>query len=193
MDWPYNYLLPVEDPNISPGDQTSIGSITGTLGTPASATWLNANLAIFVPFRLTSPMLVTGVWAFNGATAGGTTSIGVYSKDGIKLLSCASTTQTTINSITTMAISNVIIGPGLFYMAMSQSLSTSTYFRSALTAQFSKVVGCATMQTAHPLPSTATFGTVSGAYIPVFGITARSFVIGRLRLQTRLLQSTLGH
>ena len=176
MDWPYSISFPNDCPHVTPLDQCSIGTITGTLGVAASGTWLNANLAIYVPFRLSRSMVVTNMFAFNGATALGSTDLGIYSCDGVRLVHTGSTGQITINSITTVNVTSTIIGPGLFYMAMSQSLSTSTYFRSALTAQFSKVVGVATQQTAHPLPTVAVFGTVSGAYIPMFGLTCRSFV-----------------
>jgi len=177
MDWPYLYTLPNDCPHITPLDQTSIGSVVGTIGAAASGTWLNANLAYFVPFRLSRTMVAVNMFAFNGATAGGTTSMGIYTKDGVRLVNTVSTTQVTINSVTTVAITATTLGPGLFYMAMSQSLSTSTYFRStSLTAPLMQVVGCATMQTAHPLPTVAVFATVSTAWIPMFGLTCRAFV-----------------
>lgn len=177
MDWPYNYVLPTDDPTINPNDQCSIGSVVGTIGAAGSATWLNANLAIYVPFRLNHSIVAINMFAFNGATAATSTDLGVYDEYGVRLFHTGSTTQVTINSVTTIAITSTILGPGLFYMAMSQSGSSSTYFRSAsLTAQFSKVVGIATQQTAHPLPTVAVFATASAAYIPMFGLTVRSFI-----------------
>jgi hypothetical protein len=180
MDWPTKRDFANGWPHITPLGIESIGAGTGNLGTPAAATWRNANLAIYVPFRINTTIVLSYGFVYNGAAVAGGFDIGVYAENGSKICSTGSTTQTTVSSVTSAPLllataSSPIIGPGNYYMAISASNSTAQYYRMALGIQPSKTTGMAT-QVVFPLPATATFATISTAYVPCFGISSRSFI-----------------
>lgn len=179
MDFPYAIAFPNDCPHVTPLDQTSLGSVVGTIGAAASATIPVNGLAYYIPFRLTRTMVAVNAFVMNGATLATTNmiDIGIYSADGIRLVRTGTTAMasTPANAIQTIPLASTTIGPGLFYIAISATVTTTTWFRSALSAQLCKVVGMATQSTCSPLPTVATFATASAAVVPMFGITCRSF------------------
>lgn len=151
----------------------SIGAVTGTLGTPASATYPSANRAIYIPFRLMNAVRITKLWAYNGATANGNFDLGIYNADGVNLVSTGSTVQSGINAIQIVALGTPIrLGVGLFYMAIAASATTLTFFRVNQGTLLLATLGMALQNTAFPLPAAATFATydAGGVYpVPVIG------------------------
>ena len=180
-DWPFGPVLPDGNGTISPFGTESLGSV-GSVGAGASATWLNANLAIFIPFRISRTIIPTYGFVLNGSAVAGNWQVGVYDTNGMLICATVSSAQTTVSSISsavlfTATVSSPSIGPGVFYMAISLTNSTGTIYKAATPgATMMRIMGCAHMQTAAPLPATATFATISSGFFPYFGITVRSFV-----------------
>jgi len=182
-DWTSQLVLPSGIKTLSPRSAASIGGNSGgSLGTHASGTWPAANRAIFIPFRLTQTVTVTLMWVFNGATVNGNFDIGIYDKDGTRLVSNGVTAQVGVNQIQTVDITDTVIGPGLFYMALAFDNTVATVFRSNLAFRIAKVLGVAQMDNGYVggtgLVATASFAPVDHYSAFVYGLTVspRSFV-----------------
>ncbi len=175
--WPESLVLPTGLKTTTPFSLNSIGGnsyiATAALG---SAVWPLANRAYFVPVRLPRTILLTKMFVYNGAVLNGNLDIGIYSKDGARLLSSGATAQAGINSIqpidfTALAENIRQFGPGLIYMALAFDGIVATVFRSSLVlgAVGQRPLGMAQMAAAYPLPATAVFATITTNFVPVFG------------------------
>ncbi len=149
---------------------------SGGAAVAASAVWPTANSALFVPFCVRQPRLVQRLWWYNGATASGNVDCGIYSADGTLLVSAGSTAQGTINVLQSVDITDTLIGPGQFYMALVMDNITGTMFRATSNsgARIIRLLGTAMMATAFPLPAVATLASDTLAFMPVFGNNARA-------------------
>jgi hypothetical protein len=164
---------------ISPYSPFAMGVEYAALATaaPASVAHGTANLARFYPFVLSEPIMVVKMWWYNGATANGNTDIGIYDESGTKLLSMGNTAQGTINILQEVNVTDTWLGRGRFYMGLSSSSATATYFSNVISVQLSKMLGWAQMATANVLPATATYAAASSAIQPVFGLSGRTLVV----------------
>lgn len=175
-DWPLAPVFPAGLGHITPLSLESIGSASGGFSTPlASTTWGTANLAKYIPFRISQPYQVANAFCLNGATATGNVDIGIYDADGTRLASTGATALSGTTAIQTIALS-VLLGPGQFWLAMSCSASTTTFLASSYNANCMKAMGCYQQTSAHALPATATFATIVAATLYMFGITNQSVV-----------------
>lgn len=164
---------------ITPWSRWSIGKSplqpNTQMDATASAAWPSANLAIYVPFFTPVPFIAANMFTMNGATASGNIDIGIYAADGTRLVSKGSTAQAGTSQTQAFAVS-AVLAPGDYYMALAMDGTTGTAFRSAINARLAETLGCFTQAAAFPLPANATFAAYSQAYLPVFGVTSRSFV-----------------
>ena len=140
------------------------------LRTTASTAWPAANRAIFVPFILSSPMLVTQLFALIGAISSGNIDVGIYDRAGTKIVSSGSTVMGTINVLQLFNITDVVLGPGRYFMACAVANATGTVFAGASTARRYVAQGVCQQATAFPLQATATFAAAAAAFCPVIGV-----------------------
>ena len=173
-DWPpiETLLVPVE--KLTAFSMCSCGPLPH--GTVANAVWPAANLAIYIPFRVSAPVLVTQMFTTNGSTVAGNVDIGIYDVAGTRLVSSGATAQSGTSALQAYDITDTLLAPGQFYLACSLSDGTATIARVATSAQFLRAFGCAQEASAHPLPATATFATMAQAYLPIIGLTTESVV-----------------
>lgn len=143
--------------------------IVGAGSSPGSTAWPAANRAILIPFRI--PRIVTAYQMIVacGATAGGNFDCGIYDMFG-NLLVSGGTTARSPSSEVIVNITDTVLGPGRYYMALSAD-STDTFIATApAQAALVKAVGIRQASAAFVLPSTVTFETAASAYIPTFGV-----------------------
>lgn len=141
------------------------------------AAYPTANKAFYVPFTLYRPYLVKLLWCMNGATASGNVDVGIYSLDGTRIVSSGSTAQSGTSTIQTFDITDTLIGPGFFYMAIALDGTTGTLGRAApANAGVTRSLGVLEQTSAFALPSSATFALSTAVYIPHFGITNRTVI-----------------
>jgi hypothetical protein len=157
---------------ITPFSAWSLGGCGHDLHTLASAAWVNANRAIYVPFRIPMAVLCNQMFTYNGATASNNIDIGLYDHTGKRLVSMGSTAQSGTNAIQLFNIADLWLGPGLFYMAMAMDGATGTVFGSATyNIPDATGLGIAIQETAFALPATATFASpASSNRIPMMGL-----------------------
>lgn len=180
MDFPYAPTEPLV--TIHPYTLESLGPIPGILAglafrSTASAAYPTASLAIFVPFVLAKPILVKKLWCYNGTAVSGNVDVGIYDEQGTRLCSSGSTAQAGTSTLQEFNITDTVIGPGLFYLAIALDNTTGTLFRGTVTTvALLKQLGMFQQASAFALPATATFATVANDYIPVFGLSTRDVI-----------------
>jgi hypothetical protein len=162
---------------ISPDSFESIGAYLSHIaqgGTGSSAAWPLANLALFCPFDVYSPVTITEAYWENGATAGGNIDIGIYDEAGNRIVSLGTTARGSVSVlVTSTTLTATTLFPGRYYMAMSHD-GTSNIFGIAPTAGLLQAAGVCEMASAFPLPATATLAATTRAYLPKFGLLVKS-------------------
>lgn len=174
MDFPIDFT---HKPVIGCIGPESLGWIDTTL-TGASGSWPTANRAYFIPFTIRSPYRVRRMWWCNGSGGpSGNADAGVYTPSGRRLFSTGATARGASNILQSVALGTpYLLEPGLYYMGLSTSSAVGSYFRFAPGLIFEQMIGMAQVSSAHPLPATVTFGSVSDSFIPFMGIASASVI-----------------
>lgn len=132
----------------------------------ASTAWPAANRAIFVPVRIPVPVTVYYLSTGGGTGTTGNFDLGIYDAFGNKIVSLGSTAKAVASSELLGDITDTFLGPGLYYLAMAAD-STDAYQAVAPgNIGIAKMFGVREMETAFPLPATATFATIQASYVP---------------------------
>jgi hypothetical protein len=152
----------------------------GGIGSAGSITNPTQNAAIYVPFTVGHPIVVAQLWWQNGATANGNVDCGIFGEDGTLIVAAGATAQGTVNVIQAVNITDTPIGPGNYWMGLSSSSATATFFSTNLTIELARALGLLGEASAHPLPAVATFATIAAGnwngYLPVFGLTTNAVI-----------------
>lgn len=134
-----------------------------------SVAWPSANRALFIPFVISRPWRATQAVVGCGTTAGGNFDVGIYDYAG-NLLTSSGGIARAASSEVVAAFADVDLGEGLYYMAMAVSTTNTMMASAPAQAGLLKCCGVKEMASAYTLPSTATFATVSSAYLPHFTV-----------------------
>jgi len=135
----------------------------------SAVAWPLANRALFLPFRLPMPAMATRMCVGIGATTGNF-DVGIYDRFGNRLVSSGSQTKPTASAEQIVDITDTYLQAGLYFMALAAN-SADTFARAAPTnVGMCKLIGMREMASAFALPATATFATVSSAYVPMVGV-----------------------
>jgi len=138
---------------------------------PVSAT-LGAGVAWYYPIILPNSCTVRRVWWANGASATGTNYVGIYADDGDAkpgaLLISASAAASGTNAIQFADVTDTIIGPGRYWLALSNP-SGSSVFRSAMVSAYE--AGYLYLEIYDGLPTTATPAEATSADVFLFGFS----------------------
>jgi hypothetical protein len=171
--------------HIHPWVLESIGNdIVNLNGTPfgltASAVYPLADLAFYVPFLLCKPVLFSIVWCHNGTAVAGNVDIRIYDASGVALTPSVQAAQVGINAIQTFVPANIPwMGPGLFYIGIVLSNAAGRLYSGTMFANEAPgVTGMAQEQlgVGAALPNNAAFASITGNYIPNFGVSTRNFI-----------------
>jgi hypothetical protein len=179
--WPKVTLPPLV--TIHPWSNESIGSGLNSLSSnnnlpnAASGSWPSANLAIYIPFTLSEEITAVKMFTLNGTSAANNLDIGIYDEAFTRLVSSGSTAQSGTNALQIFDITDTILGPGRYYMALASSGSSATFLRifGSNSIELSQL-GVAQQASAFALPANGTPAALSNTYIPVFGLTTRVVV-----------------
>lgn len=145
----------------------------------ASTGWPAANLAIFVPVRVSCPVTVYKMVVGAGLTAAGNFDVGIYDASGNRLVSSGATAKgASVEHI--LDVTDTRIGPGLYYLAMSAD-GTNNYIMvtpsgtSPVPLQKTRLLGILNMATAYTLPTTATFAAATNVAFPCIAAYTRDY------------------
>lgn len=155
---------------ISTYSEESIGVLLSgmNIGSQASLVWPSANLAIFVPFTVYEPITIVKMSIINGTAVSGNVDVGIYDGGGAKLVSSGSTAQAGTSVIQTFDITDTLLKPGLYYLALAISNTTGTVESSGtLVAIDAEIIGVMQMASAFALPATATFAAFAQTSVPL--------------------------
>lgn len=139
-------------------------------GGGASGVWTSANRAVYIPFKVELPVVVTAIGVPIGATSSGNIDVGIYTSDGVRLVSSGSTAMALAATLQTFNITDTLLGPGSFYFACAVDNATATVWRVSLSARRLQALGLLIEGSAFPLPATATFAAVAANNLFVAGL-----------------------
>lgn len=169
-----SYLPPGPDKLvISPFSACALGVEMAAFATPApaSGTWPTANRAFYYPFTINRGLTVTRMWMINGAVVSGNVDIGIYNSSQARLVSMGSTAQAGVNAMQVFNVTDTVLTPGLYYLALNMSSATGTVilaivagFADLAMGYYSQAVGAVT------LPATATWAASTAGIVPLFGL-----------------------
>lgn len=175
-DWP---IVRHTDPIVfSPYIPQSVGKILAgmSIGGTTQA-WPTANEAIFIPFSVQCIVTVRKMFIVNGATLSGNVDVGIYNRNGTRLVSIGSTAQAGVSVIQEFDITDTLLSPGLYYLACAIDNGTATLDMIGPSIVLAMGMGIAEMASAFPLPATATFAGLTGTTrIPYIAATQRTLV-----------------
>lgn len=155
---------------IGPFSQESIiAIIEGNVASiSASFTWPTSNLAIFFPFEIYEPITIAKLTVLNGSAVSGNIDAGIYDAMGNRLVSIGSTAQSGTTAIQTFDVTDTLLVPGLYYLALALDNTTGTVGGySGLIAGDMQAAGCFQQASAFPLPNPATFAAFAQTVLPL--------------------------
>lgn len=179
-DFPSQLLDIMPTGVIASNGQDSVGPAMRTCaqGFTALTAWPAANLAIYIPFYVQTPVTVYQIAWDNGATLGGNVDVGIYNYALTRLVSSGSTAQSGTSVPQVANITDTLLAPGTYFMAMAADSNTATYRNSAGgQTRYCRVLGISEQSTAFPLPTTATFAAFATAlYVPLIVLCLKSVI-----------------
>jgi hypothetical protein len=113
----------------SPIDQ--LMAMYGTISLAVEA----VTTAYYMPIRVPTGCVVRRLWWANGATAAGNVSLGIYASTangspGAKVIECGATAQGTILQVQFVDVTDTVIPPGLYWIAICASDAAATFMVS---------------------------------------------------------------
>ena len=171
----------VEQNQISIGSFSpeSIGLELMSTGVTASTSfaWPTANLALYIPVEVYTPILIAKMSINNGATVSGNVDVGIYDVGGAKLVTMGSTAQSGVSAIQTFDIADTLLLPGLYYMALAIDNTTSTIagWTGAIAIEC-EAMGVFQQASAFALPSPATYAANTQTVMPLISMTPKTTI-----------------
>ena len=145
---------------------------------PASAAWPTANKIFYYPIGIPSACTIYKLWSYNGTTAGGTDhrrlalydSSGADGGPGSRLVLGSSLAVSGVSALLYDDITDVPIGPGVYWLGVWQDGTTDHIFRvnERGFGYYGEAIG------AGGPPATATPVAPAANWIAVAGFTTRA-------------------
>jgi len=145
--------------------------IIGSYTTNASTAWPSASRAMYIPVACPGPFTIRKFTCHNGGAVSGNVDLGIYTSEGQLIISTGGTAQSGTGTQQVIDVTDTLIPPGWYYLAMVIDNGTGTNQRVASSAFAKRFHGCRQQASAYPLPSTATFADAADAYWPSFQAT----------------------
>lgn len=151
---------------------------TNTPSFSANTVWPSANLAIFIPVEIFNPITIAKMAVNNGSTVNGSLEVGIYTPNGNKVVSSGSAAQTGVSSIQIFDITDTLLNPGLYYMAMVSDSATATFagWTVGSTTIVWRALGVYQQAAGFVLPTTAVFAAMAQTVIPIIGMTPKTTI-----------------
>jgi len=167
-EWP-NQVMPAL-PTICSVSPDAIGIAVAPISlTTIGGSNATANRAYLIPFHLAEPILVTKLGLANGAVPAGNIDLGIYDSNFTRIVSSGSTAQAGVSVAQWIDITDTIIGPGDFYLALACS-TISPFVSITLATPTANRSGMLQMASAFPLPATITPATIASGVLPMIGL-----------------------
>lgn len=164
--------------------QPAFGAITSAAATQsmaagsftAAAVWPAANRAIYIPFRVETTVTAYQM-AVEVGTQSGNLDIGIYDELGNRLVSSGSTAVAAAG-IQAVNITDTVLTPGIYFMALCVDNITAAFTRSSGSAALLLEVQGVQQQAvgAVTLPDPATFANPASAYVPLIAVATTATI-----------------
>ena len=157
---------------VTPWSYQSLGvPLIATGQAPSSQNFVTANLAVFIPFAVPEPCVLTRLFWMNGAAVAGNLDAGVYDTAGTRLVSTGTTGQLNTSQVQSVDVADTVLARGVYYLALASDTSGATQKVTAVVpaAGIPQGLGLLQMAAAFVLPASATFAIYTSAFIPVVG------------------------
>lgn len=141
----------------------------------AGGTWPAANRAIFVPIVVDEIVTVSKI-AVLPTVQSGNLDVGIYREDGTRLVSAGSTAVGTAGAVQVIDITDTVLDPGVYFLALCVDNTTAAFQRQATGAgNYLQICGVQQQAVgAVTLPNPATFANPASAYCPVISALVMS-------------------
>ena len=141
-------------------------------GVPASNNFVTANLAVFVPFWVPEPVVITKIGWANGAAVAGNLDAGIYDESGVRLVSTGSQAQSGTSTLQIVDTADTTLSRGRYYLALTSDTSGTTQKVVAAlpAAGIAQSLGLLQMSAAPPLATNANpavYAKYASAFVPV--------------------------
>ncbi len=149
--------------------------------TMSNSAWPVADRAIYQPIRICTPILVVEMLSHVEAQGAGNLELGIYTNDNgpdRKLVSASRAGGA--NSAQTVNITDTLVGPGLYWIAMAADATTINcrdFSGGQYTAEELRIFGILQEASAFNLPATATAVKNTGTILPLVVLSAYSLGI----------------
>lgn len=153
-DWPTTLLPPL--PTITSTSEESLGfpASLPDRGSPTSNV-MALNVAYLQPFRMDIGATAVKMCYLVGATPTGNVDMGIYDAEFNLLVSSGAVAQGTLNTLQELDITDTVLHPGNYWMAISASSGSATAFMNNVSDELSlPPVAMYIATSAHVLPST---------------------------------------
>jgi hypothetical protein len=139
----------------------------------SDSTWV-ANLAYLVPIRIPWPYPIKRFFVYNGATPAGNCDMGLYARNGARLISTGSFAISGGSHMQYQAAS-YLASPGSYWLALAYDSSSASVKFYGLSggggASFCRHLGIPVVNTGFPLPvNVSPVGSTYSLY-PIYGFT----------------------
>jgi hypothetical protein len=156
---------------ITPYDQIHSFGVQLGQTAPADAIWPAISRAIFLPFVLYRPITAYSMFMHNGTVVSGNIDMGIFDHTGRRIVNTGSTAQAGTNDLQEISFSSPTrLGPGYYFMAATIDNTTARVLRRSIGGPEQEAAGGYQDAGEFPLPTAATFGSVSSSYIPLMGV-----------------------
>lgn len=176
-DFPLSIQL-VNAYSITPYSVESIGrELEALSAVSASFAWPTANLALFIPVEIYQPVTIVKMSVGNGTAVSGNIDVGIYDQFGNKKITSGSTAQAGTSVIQTFDITDTLLNPGLYYLAVAADNTTATFAgASGVVVGDGQAMGLFQQASAFVLPSPATFAAYAQTVCPIVAMHQRTTV-----------------
>lgn len=145
--------------------------------TSTSTAWPSANLAIYIPVEIYQVVTIVKMAVNNGTAVSGNIDVGIYDVGGAKLVTKGSTAQAGTSAIQIFDITDTLLLPGLYYMAVALDNTTGTLAGWTVATQVAQSMGAFQQASAFALPtSSATFAAFAQTFMPMVTMFPRSTI-----------------
>lgn len=182
-------VVPLEmGPTLTPWSPESLGGElamhANSSANPATAAYIAASRALFVPFRVNKNTSYDRMYTMNGTTASDSIDVGIYNEELVRLVSKGLTLQAGTSTLQLFSFAAAVtLGSGRYYMALCMNGTTGTIHRSNnIPAQDLRGFGIFQQDLSGEavpgtLPATATPAAPGSAWMPNFGVVRTGFTI----------------
>lgn len=131
----------------------------------ASGVATAANAVYYFSFLIYEPVTAVKMTYIVGATANGNVDLGIYDAQKNRLVNSGTTAQGATNTLQELDITDTALTPGLYFMAITLSSGTGTFFRNAPSDDLLQSSMPAYVETTgvFGLPTTAAFASATDA------------------------------